>query len=92
MAIQGRVPIEFGMFFPDGAYTAGAMEKVRDFDRSTGDRIVQQRDKETGLPLWTVEVIDAEAQARQRTVKVKIAAERPAGAAVRPRPGRRSPR
>jgi hypothetical protein len=61
--------------FPDGAYAAGAIEMVRDFDQSTPDRPVQQADKETGLPLWVVEVIDAQENARQRTVKVKIAAQ-----------------
>ena len=47
---------------------------VRDFDRSSGDRVVQQINKVTGLPLWVVEVIDADEPARQRTVKVKVAA------------------
>jgi hypothetical protein len=47
---------------------------VRDFDRSSGDRVVQQADKASGLPLWVVEVIDANPEARQRTVKVKVAA------------------
>jgi hypothetical protein len=77
MGIQGPIPVEFGMVFPDGAYIAGPMEKLRDFDRSKGDRIVQQADKHTGLPLWTVDVIDADPQARQRTVKVKVASEHP---------------
>jgi hypothetical protein len=76
MALQGHpIPIEFGMVFPDGAYAAGGIEMVRDFDRSSGDRVVQQADKHTGLPLWVVEVIDADPEARQRTVKVKIAAQ-----------------
>ena len=75
MAIQGPIPIDFGMVFPAGAYAAGAIEVVRDFDRSSGDRVVQQADKHTGLPLWVVEVIDAQEDARQRTVKVKIAAQ-----------------
>ena len=75
MALQGQIPIEFGMVFPHGAYAAGAIEMVRDFDRSSGDRVVQQVDKNTGLPLWVVEVIDADPDARQRTVKVKIAAQ-----------------
>ena len=75
MAIQGAIPIEFGAVFPDGAYAAGKFEMVRDFDRSSGDRVVQQIDKVTGLPLWVVEVIDAEEAARQRTVKVKVAAQ-----------------
>ena len=75
MAMQGQIPVQFGTVFPDGAYAAGAIEMVRDFDRSTADRLVQQADKETGLPLWVVEVIDAQENARQRTVKVKIAAQ-----------------
>ena len=75
MALQGPIPIEFGMVFPDGAYAAGGIEMVRDFDRSSGDRVVQQADKHSGLPLWVVEVIDAQEDARQRTVKVKIAAQ-----------------
>jgi hypothetical protein len=48
---------------------------VRDFDRSQGDRFVQQLDKGTGLPLWTVDVIDADPKARDRTVKVKVVGE-----------------
>ena len=75
MAIRGQIAVEFGMVFPDGAYAAGTIEMVRDFDRSSGDRIVQQIDKVTELPLWVVEVIDADETARQRTVKVKIAAQ-----------------
>ena len=75
MALQGPFPVEFGAVFPSGAYAAGGVEKVRDFDRSSGDRVVQQADKVTGLPLWVVEVIDADPEARQRTVKVKVAAQ-----------------
>ena len=74
MAFQGAIPVEFGTVFPDGAYAAGGIEAVRDFERSSKDRVIQQVDKVTGLPLWVVEVIDADEQARQRTVKVKIAA------------------
>ena len=75
MAVQGPFPVEFGTVFPSGVYAAGGVEKVRDFDKSSGDRVVQQADKHTGLPLWVVEVIDADPEARQRTVKVKIAAQ-----------------
>jgi hypothetical protein len=75
MAIQGSISVEFGAVFPDGAYAAGKFEMVRDFDRSSRDRVVQQIDKVTGLPLWVVEVIDADEAARQRTVKVKVAAQ-----------------
>jgi hypothetical protein len=73
MALQGPIPIEFGAVFPGGAYAAGGFEMVRDFDRSSGDRVVQQADKHSGLPLWVVEVIDADPDARQRTVKTSDA-------------------
>ena len=43
-----QIPIEFGTVFPDGAYAAGGIEMVRDFDRSTADRVIQQIDKHTG--------------------------------------------
>ena len=75
MALQGPIPVEFGAVFPDGAFAAGKFEMVRDFDRSSGDRVVQQADKVTGLPLWVVEVIDAQEGARNLTVKVKVASE-----------------
>ena len=71
MAMQGQIPIEFGMVFPDGAYAAGGIEMVRDFDRPGGPAGGQAH----RLPLWVVEVIDAQEDARQRTVKVKIAAQ-----------------
>ena len=54
----GPIPVDFGTVFPSGAYAAGGFEKVRDFDRSKGDLLVQQADKGTGLPLWVIEVID----------------------------------
>ena len=75
MAIKGPIPIEFGQVFPGGAYAAGPVEKVRDFERSRKDEVIQQLDKDSGLPLWVIEVIDAQEDARQRTVKVKIAAQ-----------------
>lgn len=74
MALQGPIPVEFGHVFPDGVYAAGAFEPVRDFDASSGDRFIQSKDKASGLPLWVVEVIDADPQARTRTVKIKVAA------------------
>ena len=72
MAIQGPIPLEFGQAFPDGVFAAGAFEPVRDFEKSQGDRFVQQLDKATGLPMWSVEVIDADPAARPRTVKIKV--------------------
>jgi hypothetical protein len=67
--------VEFGQAFPDGVYAAGGFEPVRDFDASKDGRFVQSKDKASGLPLWQVEVIDADQNARARTVKVKVAAQ-----------------
>jgi hypothetical protein len=75
VALQGPIPVEFALVFPDGVYAAGVFEPVRDFEGSSNGRFVQSKDKATGLPLWQVEVIDADQQARTRTVKVKIAAQ-----------------
>ena len=48
MALQGPIPVEFGVVFPSGAYAAGAFEPVRNFDASTGEKFVQSNDKTTG--------------------------------------------
>jgi hypothetical protein len=74
VALQGPIPVEFGLVFPAGVYAAGAFEPVRDFDASSNGRFVQSKDRSSGLPLWQVEVIDADTEARTRTVKVKVAA------------------
>ncbi len=47
---------------------------MRDFDASRRDRFVQAKDKATGQPVWVVEVIDADPAARDKTVKIKVAA------------------
>ena len=36
MALQGPFPVEFGTVFPSGAYAAGGVEKVRDFEQVQG--------------------------------------------------------
>ncbi len=59
---------------PRGAFAAGTFEPVRDFEASKGGRFVQSKDKQTGQPLWAVDVIDADPQARDKTARVKIAA------------------
>lgn len=74
MALQGPIPVAFGHIFPAGAYAAGAFEPVRDFDASKGGRFVQAKDKATGEPVWAIDVIDADPEARAKTVRVKVAA------------------
>ena len=61
--------MDLGQYFLSGAYAAGGFEKVRDFDKSKGDLLIQQADKATGLPLWVIEVIDPQEGTRQLTVK-----------------------
>jgi hypothetical protein len=75
MAVQGPIPVEFAAVFPRGVFAAGGFEPVRDFDASkAGGRFVQSKDKQSGLPLWVVDVIDGDPAARDKTARVKIAA------------------
>ena len=74
MALQGPIPVDFAQVFPHGVFAAGPFEPVRDFEASKGDRFVQSKDKTTGLPLWVAEVIDGDPQARQKSLRVKVAA------------------
>ena len=74
MALQGPIPVEFAAVFPRGAFAAGGFEPVRDFEASKAGRFVQSKDKTTGLPMWVVDVIDADPQARDKTARVKVAA------------------
>jgi hypothetical protein len=69
-----RMRVRFEDVFFLGAYVL-SVTPLRDFERSTADREVQQVDKDTGKPVWVVEVLSADMQARQKTVKVKIAAD-----------------
>lgn len=76
MAIKNRFPVSMGDVFPHGAYVVSEVEAVRDFDKSSAGRPVQQLDKESGLPVWSVSVLDADPDARRadKTVVVKLAA------------------
>ena len=74
MAIQGAIPMASDDVFPQGCYVVGEVEPFRDFNRSTKDAAIQQVDKDTGLPVWRVDVIDADPTARDKTVRIKIVA------------------
>jgi len=76
MAIARRFKIGHDEVFPFGAYLVGEVGPVFDFDRSTKELKVQQVDKDNGLLLWSVEVLDADPEAgkKSKTVTVKIAA------------------
>jgi hypothetical protein len=91
MAIKGAIPMTHGDVFPHGCFAVGDVQPMRDFDRSTKDQAVQAVDRDTGELVWAVDVIDADPEARERTVRVKLLApvqpvppEAMAGAPFRP--------
>jgi hypothetical protein len=91
MALSGPLKVDFGEAFPYGAGLIGAVTPLADFDASTKENRVQARDKDSGLPLWTVDCMDFDPDARERTFRVKLASavqpvppEAVAGAPVRP--------
>jgi hypothetical protein len=74
MAIKGAMKLAHGDVFPHGCYMVGDVQAMRDFDRSTREQAVQAVDRDSGLLVWTVDVVDADPEARDRTVRVKVLA------------------
>lgn len=74
MSLNGPLPIIFDETFPVGLYGL-KVEPLNDFEASTRENPVQARDKDTGELMWTVEVMDLDPQARDRTFKVKVPAK-----------------
>ncbi len=76
MAINGRFRVSMTDVFPAGAFVVGEVEAVRDFDKSTPERFVQAKDKETSELVWSVPVLDADESAPKnaKTVVIKISA------------------
>ena len=77
MALSRRLSVTHDEVFPFGAYLIGEVTSISDYDRSTKDNKVQAIDKDTGLPLWSVDVLDADPEARRasKTVSIKFAAK-----------------
>ncbi len=77
MAIAKRFKIGHDDVFPFGAYLVGDVAPVWDFEKSSKDAKVQQVDKDSGLPVWSVDVVDADPEAgkKAKTVTVKIGAK-----------------
>lgn len=72
--MQTPFKIDFDEAFPLGAGTVSNVTPANDFDASTRERPVQARD-DLGRLLWMVEVMDFDPDAKDRTHKVKIAAD-----------------
>ena len=77
MAMPRKIPVEFGVAFPYGAYAVGEVQPVRDYEKSTRERIVQAVDPDTGQLLWSIDVVDGDPEAKKstRTMSVKITAK-----------------
>lgn len=75
MAVQGPFKVACEELFPYGLGVVGIVAELSDFDASTRENKVQSRDKDTGLPVWVVDVIDFDPEARERSFKVKISAD-----------------
>jgi hypothetical protein len=81
MANLGALKVDCAEVFPHGLGVVGEVGPLADFNASTKDNRVQARDKDTGLPMWQVEVLDFDPQAREKTYRVKIAGGGAAGPA-----------
>jgi hypothetical protein len=74
MAIKGAIPMRTEDVFPMGCFVVGEVAQMRDFDKSTREQAVQAVDRDTGELVWVVDVIDADPDAREKTMRVKITA------------------
>jgi hypothetical protein len=75
MAVEGRINVRHEDVFTQPVLLL-SVDPVEDFDKKrAGDGDPQDRDKTTGLRLWSVSVLDPTAQQGKREVKVKIAAD-----------------
>ena len=72
MAVQGPFKVECSEVFPFGVGIVGVVTPLPDFERSTRENKIQQLDRDTGVPVWSVDVIDFDPEARERTFKVKV--------------------
>ncbi|MBU9763268.1 plasmid replication, integration and excision activator [Mycobacterium sp. TNTM28] len=76
MSIPKWLQIGHDQVFSLGAFLVSEVTPMIDFDKSSGENRVQARDRDTGLPMWQVEVLDGDPAApkRSRTVTIKFAA------------------
>ncbi|MDN5564811.1 MAG: hypothetical protein L0G49_13785 [Luteococcus sp.] len=65
--VQFHLPVRRGV-------GEGEVTPVLDSDRSKRESKVQARDEESGELLWQVDFMDFDPEARERTLKVKVAA------------------
>jgi hypothetical protein len=86
MSIPKWLQVGHDQVFSLGAFLVSEVTPMIDFDKSSGENRVQARDRDTGLPMWQVEVLDVDPAApkRSRTVTVKFAAPTQPSAPAKP--------
>ena len=76
MGVNGPYYVDSAKQFPYGLVMLGEITKAREFDKSKKqDERRQERDRDTGLPLWRCTCADMDPDAWEKTFEVKIAAE-----------------
>lgn len=66
MSVPKWLTLSHQQVFPHKAFVVSDVTPVIDYERSTKDNKVQATDRESGLPLWQVEVLDGDPAASKR--------------------------
>jgi hypothetical protein len=76
MAMPRKIKIDCKETYLYGLFAVSDVSALRNFDKSTAEMPVQAVDEETGERVWTVEVMDADPEARksERHFTVKLLA------------------
>lgn len=75
MALNDPYEVDCGRQFPAGLTMLGDVQQVKVFQKSVAVELrPQERDRDSGLPLWQVQVIDLDPKAWEHTFSVRIAA------------------
>ncbi|GAA5034278.1 plasmid replication, integration and excision activator [Actinopolymorpha pittospori] len=74
MAMETRFSVPMEEAFPHGVYAFASTEvKVaRDFEKSTRENTVQMIDRDTELPVWTFDVLDADPNAEGKNAAITV--------------------
>ncbi|MCH9733623.1 MAG: plasmid replication, integration and excision activator [Actinomycetia bacterium] len=72
--------------FPHRAFLVSDVTAVIDYERSTRDNKIQASDRESGQPLWQVEVLDGDPAASKRTRTLTVKFAMPAQPVCPPKP------
>jgi hypothetical protein len=75
MAVEGRINVRHEDVFTQPVILL-SVDPVEDFEkRRAGNADPQERDKQSGMRLWSASVLDPTAPQGRREIKVKIAAD-----------------